>query len=152
MKNEIKTISDSAVSDIRNCEKGAYTVELDGKTIHTEKEWLYAMAEAFRFPVYTENDRKTAQWYSGAYKDTERYLMNHPRYSDWMTDLSWISEERIVLIVKDFPHIFDGDPDAKEYLLKDLRDILHWWDTEVVNCVVEGQKREFTVYLTDKNK
>ena len=45
-----------------------------------------------------------------------------------------------------------NEPEVKEYVMNNLKDtVLPWWESEVVNCVVEGKRKSFNVYLVDDN-
>ena len=44
--------------------------------------------------------------------------------------------------------MFSDEPEAKTILMKYLKDsILPFWEEEVLNTVVGGKRKEFTVYL-----
>ncbi|MDE6672020.1 MAG: hypothetical protein K2K16_07460 [Ruminococcus sp.] len=69
--NQIKYISKSEIPYIK-C-SNSFIVEIDGKTIQSENDWLYTMAEKFHFPV--DDGQKNIDWFSGQRKDFNVYIV-----------------------------------------------------------------------------
>lgn len=147
MKNIIKHITDDELSYIlKNTADNTFIAEIDGRNILTEDDWLYTMAETFRFPVFMDN--RNVNWFEGAFLPPRKYMMNWNRFEDWMTDLDWLDTDSVVLIIRNYSHIFGDNTDIRDYVINELRDIiLPWWETEVVDCVVEGKPKAFNVFL-----
>ena len=126
MKNAIRSIKSTIGLDISNC----YVVELEGNTIKGKEDYLKAVEQKFLFPGKCEG-----LW---------------DRYYDWMTDLDWISEDKIIIIIKSFAEFLSSDPIAKKIVLETFEeDILPFWEEEVKHVVVGGRPKEFQVYLID---
>lgn len=125
----------------------SFIVKIDGKKIKTEEDWLYTMAEAFHFPVPISGTTQNMYWFEGAYS-TRKYPMTWQIYDDWITDLEWLNTNSVVLIVLNYSDMLIDFPDAKEKVITRFKeDILPWWESEVVNCVVGGKPKEFNVFL-----
>lgn len=107
-----------------------FCVVINGKNICTLSEYLKIMSEEFSFPRPTS-------------KNVDVYL-------DWMEDLSWIKQEKIVLFIEDFSCFLKDAPCEKIEIIELFKNnILLWWDEEVEYHVVEGKRRSFMVYLVD---
>ncbi len=71
-------------------------------------------------------------------------------YLDWMTDLTWIEKPEVIIVIYEFKDFLENDLQIKEAIIEDFKKIiLSWWESEVVNCVVEGETRKITLYLVD---
>ncbi|GHU53563.1 hypothetical protein FACS1894132_06050 [Clostridia bacterium] len=126
---EFSKISDSIKSDTNN-----YLVELDGDKILYLYDYLNTISEKLNFPLL------------------ENYKLNLDGYYDWITDLSWIEQSNIFILIYNFENFLIEQIDIKEKIVNLFKkDILKFWDTDVVNCVVGGQKRAFSVYLINKS-
>ena len=67
-----------------------------------------------------------------------------------MTDLEWIDTKKHVLIINNFKEMLPNYKEEKERLLRYFeRTILPFWEKDVLRVVVEGETKEFTVYLVD---
>ena len=72
-------------------------------------------------------------------------------YFDWIRDLNWLSEDEIVFVITDFDLFLSNDKSNKELVIKLFEnEILPWWEMEVINHVVGGTPRKFTVYLVSQ--
>lgn len=106
---------------------GDFVVTLEGKKIQQKEQFLKKMENAFHFPRACEG------------------LM--ARYNDWMTDLDWINEKSIALIIKDFKCFLSDDPYFKKKVMKNFEEnILPFWEDRVTKVVVDGETREFNIY------
>ena len=71
-------------------------------------------------------------------------------FKDLMTDLEWIDSKKHVLIIDDFKKMLTNHNEEKERLLRYFEhSILPFWEKDVLRVVVEGETKEFTVYLVD---
>ncbi|MBQ6945250.1 MAG: hypothetical protein IJN43_13120 [Ruminococcus sp.] len=106
------------------------------------------MAEKFHFPVFLEEEKKVVEWFDGAYGYSRDYFMNWERYEDWLTDLSWVKQNSIILIIKNYSKLLIEYSESKEYIMNNFKNvILPWWEKDVVMYMVGGRKRDFNIYL-----
>lgn len=106
-----------------------FIASIDGAKIQTKHDYLSIMEKAFRLPPCHDS------W---------------DAYLDWMCDLDWIEEKKITLIILNSARAFQQDPQMKQYMIDDFKDvILPFWEEEVKYVVVGGEPREFQVYLVD---
>ena len=69
-----------------------------------------------------------------------------------MTDLSWVKEDSIILIVANANVFLKEDLQLKNTIIKDFQEyLLPFWDSEVVDTVVGGKKRNFSVYFVKED-
>lgn len=123
-KNEAKLIKADAV---QNGE--IYFAEIDGAGINAEEDYVRAMADAFAFP----------------HKLPEMKL---GWYNDYINDLMWIEQKKIVLIINNYDLMLVGNPKLKNDIMADFEEIiLPWWEEEVIGHMVGGVPRKFLVYL-----
>lgn len=140
----------ATVSQADKCAKDlhAYKVIVDCNDIITEKDWLRVMAEKFHFPVFLKEDKRMIDWFEGAYGDTSDNYINWNEYEDWITDLSWIEETSIVLILFNYKNFLVDNIDSRNYIYNNLKNVvLPWWDTEVKKYMINGKTKEFKVFL-----
>ena len=106
-----------------------FIVSIDGAKIQTKHDYFSVMEKAFHLPPCHDS------W---------------DAYLDWMCDLDWIEEKKITLIILNSARAFQQDPQMKQYMIDDFKDvILPFWEEEVKYVVVGGEPREFQVYLVD---
>lgn len=106
-----------------------FIASIDGAKIQTKHDYLSIMEKAFHLPPCHDS------W---------------DAYLDWMCDLDWIEEKKITLIILNSARAFQQDPQMKQYMIDDFKDvILPFWEEEVKYVVVGGEPREFQVYLVD---
>lgn len=106
-----------------------FIASIDGAKIQTKHDYLSVMEKAFHLPSCHDS------W---------------DAYLDWMCDLDWIPEQKIILIIYNFQKFFFEDTKSKELVLQRLEDtILPFWEEEVTHVMVGGEPREFQVYLVD---
>ncbi len=150
MSNKITYLkSDELLDSVYEKNKSSFIVKIDGQKIYTEDDWLYTMAEAFHFPVFISETKQNIYWFSGAYT-TRKYMMTWHFYDDWITDLEWLNTGSVILIILNYSDMLTDFPESKEYIVNRFKnDILPWWESEVVNCVVGGEPKEFNVFLCD---
>ena len=117
-------------------------------SINTEKEWLCTMAESFHFPVFLKKEKKIINWFEGAYFNSLNCSINWEEFEDWMTDLSWINEPSVALILLNYDRLLINNIEAKSYIYNNLKNvILPWWDTGVTQYMVGGKTRQINVFL-----
>ena len=130
MKNRIIYTSDKEIAEVRKCLKQndkTYVVEIEGIKCLYLSDYLNLISDLFQFPMKVKG---------------------LDGYNDWMKDLSWIGKNQIVIIIYNFQQFLQKDVSSKTAILEDFYEIiLPWWESEVVNCVVGGEKRRMVVYL-----
>ncbi|NEW63058.1 hypothetical protein GMA11_06575 [Granulicatella sp. zg-ZJ] len=129
--------------------------EIDGKEIQTVHAFIDAMIETFRLPDehryrFTEPERINGT--------------NWPAFRDRMTDLLWFDDwtAPICFVIKNFSQfIVETKSDRehandseyirdKEYIMWNFEEvILPFWEEEIEQIVVGGEKRVFNVYCVD---
>ena len=126
MENIIKYINNEENIPLKK--DGDYFVKLDGKNIKNKKSYLKAMQKAFLLP-----------------KDS---IDSVDAYLDWMTDLSWIMEKNIVLIILNYSRFLENDLEEKRLVISDFQNyILPFWQEKVKCVMVNGKPRSFQIYL-----
>ena len=69
-------------------------------------------------------------------------------YSDWMTDLSWIPNQKIAVIINKYDFFMNKNPKLKRLIMDSFEDdILPFWEKDVVQFMVGGKPRIFEVYI-----
>lgn len=107
--------------------------ELNGEKFPTLKEHLKQIGEAFQFPVFSDHDTP-----------------NLDAYLDWITDLSWLHTQELVLIIQNFKLFLRDDSKAKNEIIEDFNEVvLPWWEKEVGQYVVGGKAKPFSIYFVD---
>lgn len=106
-----------------------YWREISGENITNFQEYLEETSRSFNFPI-------PAKGWSG--------------YEDWMRDFSWVDQKKIVFIINQYSRFLRAEPEMKEELIEDFEELIFpWWNEEVVDCVVGGERKSFIVYLVD---
>lgn len=131
MKNEIRYVSEYEICELKKkLSDDTFVVEIDGALIQSEEDYVREMITKFQVP-YELPPKMVLGW-----------------YFDDITDLLWIKENKIVVIIHNFNMMLSGYEDVKQDIIDDFRDItLPWWDGEVVGHMVGGYPRSFMVYL-----
>ena len=107
-----------------------YVMELDGKSIQTEAEYVREMDIQLKVPYGFPPDM-VLSWY---YDDITRCI--------------WIEESHIVLIIRSFESMLKDYPKVKSNIIDDFNEItLPWWGGDIVGHLVGGSPKEFLVYL-----
>lgn len=145
--NKISCVSPEELSHIKY--SNSFVVEIDGKAIQSENDWLYTMAEKFRFPV--DNGQKNVNWFRGAFEYPRRYFMNWNRFQDWITDLEWLNTNSVILIIFNYKHFMTECPEAKNYIINDLKNTIDFWENEAEKCIVGGQRKDFNIFITEED-
>lgn len=130
MKNEIIYVKKENLKKLKSyvySNDNIFCVEINGKNCMCLSDYLTDISTKFKFPII-------AKGLDG--------------YNDWMTDLTWIDLNDIVIIINDYEKFLCLDLLAKRKVIENFeQSILPWWELEVCNCVVDGRIRKFTVYL-----
>ncbi len=123
-KDEGKKIKTDALN-----KQDVFLAEIDGARIRTEEDYVQAMIDAFAIPY-------------------PLLAMKLGFLNDWMSDLMWIKQKDIVLIVHNYNLMLSDDLNAKKEVMIYLEEIiLPWWEGDVVGHMVGGEPRGFLVYL-----
>ena len=133
MNNKIIYLSQNEFKQLR-FDSDTIVEIIDGEKINTWNDYSSLIANKFDFP-YRE----------------EEPIPDYNQYSDWMTDLSWIAQDKQIAIV--FFHFseFLKNNSVEKSNLVDIfaEDILPFWEEDVEHVVVGGKKRSFNVYCVD---
>ena len=114
---------------LENLTEGTQRIVVDGRNMHTEKEFISELENAFKFPRSCEG--------------------NMDSFLDWIRDLSWYNDDKIELIIINQEEFLNSDLKIRDEIIElFLTYILTFWDEEYLT--VGGEKREFIVYLTNK--
>ncbi|MGF6907658.1 barstar family protein [Fusobacterium sp. PH5-44] len=105
-----------------NCLK----VEIDGRSIKYWKDYGKKIANLLDFP------------------EGDRYI-NYDAFLDWMTDLKWISQRNIIIIINNYDELLEDDLKEKENFLDIMRIIIEYWNGELFNNT--GAHKILTFYL-----
>lgn len=123
-KDEAERIKNHALNN-----EGVFFAEIEGAKIRTEADYVQEMSNAFAFPH-------------------ELPAMKIGWYNDYISDLMWIEQKDIVLLIHNYDLMLCGEQKLKKNILDDFEEIiLPWWEGEVVGHMVGGMPRGFMVYL-----
>ncbi len=115
--SQIKFIK--SLSSEQLCLSNSLTVEFDGSKLKTESDFLTEIWFKLKFPAYH------ICW---------------DAYLDWITDLSWIKEKTINIVINNFDDFLSSSPEHKNYFIKDLNEhIMPYWDKDAAE-VWKGQE------------
>jgi hypothetical protein len=131
MKNKLTKLlnEDKKIIEKIKEKKNIYIVEINGKGCSDISTYFNIISEKFKFPIKTKS---------------------YDSYNSWMKDLSWILNEKIVIIIYNYDSFLKNDIKAKKIIEKLFIDsILPWWDTEVCKYVLCGKKKSFNVYCIE---
>ena len=132
MKNEVKYISMQEVPQLKNKyqqDQDIFMVEINGSQCSKLADYLKIMTASFDFPIEAKS---------------------MDGYNDWMRDLTWIEEKKIVVIISDYTDFLKDDLSSKEIILQEFEHtILPWWDGEYAGCLVNGDelKKDMMIYF-----
>lgn len=130
-KNTVKYIPMQEVPQLKKKfqqDQGIFMVEINGKQCSKLADYLKIMSDSFSFPI-------EAKGVDG--------------YNDWMRDLTWIKEKKIVVIISNYTDFLKDDLSSKEVILQEFNQlILPWWDGEYAGCLVNGDelKKDMMIY------
>ena len=131
-KNEIVKVSYKEVQAIlKNATKDIHVAEINGKYIQSWKDYSLEIEEKMDFPSTCADH-------------------NFDGFSDWIRDLSWLNKKGYILIVYNFSEFMKSDPRVKDLIIRMFeRSILPWWQEDVEEFCVGGERKPFNVYLVD---
>ena len=133
MKNKVTFIAKEQSEKLKTETKDAFVVIIDGSKIDSWSEYWDCIATAFSFPELPE------------YMEPDYHS-----YYDLMTDLSWIDNKSIVIIIENANEFLKNEYDLKNTIVKNFNEyLLPFWEKEVEITVVNGQKRNFCVYFVE---
>jgi hypothetical protein len=132
MEHNIHYVSSREMVDIKKeIEKDGslYIAEIDSSDVKQLQDFLTTMSKVFRFPF------------------PSRGLDS---YNDWMRDLDWLNKDGYVLVINNYKDFLSQDLLSKEAVIDGFSSIiLPFWQEEVKHVVVDGQTKQFTIYLVD---
>ena len=132
MKNKIIYTNQVDIEEIkRNIyqNKDIFLVEINGKECNNLSEYLNDISSKLFFPTIAKG---------------------FDVYDDWMTDLSWLNKDNIIIIVNNYTDFLRQDLPAKKKIIEIFeKSIFPWWEAEVCNCVIDGKSKSFIVYFLD---
>lgn len=133
MKNKILKVTREEYKNIKS-EIGfreTYLVEIDGGEIPNVSSFFEKVEELYNF--HTLNGTWGKNWSA---------------FDDLMTDLDWLDYDKHIIAIHSYDLLFSDEPEARKILMKYLKDsILPFWEEDVLSTVVDGKRKEFTVYL-----
>ena len=133
MRNKIIKVTREEYNNIKSKIdlKETCLVEINGRKIPNENSFFDDIEELYNFR--TLNGTWGRNWSA---------------FDDLMTDLDWIEYDKHIMAIHSYGLLFSDEPEAKIILMKYLKDsILPFWEEDVLNIVVGGKRKEFTVYL-----
>ncbi len=115
-----------------NTRYNTYKLKLDGEEIQSWEDYITVIQDKLKFPTSC--------------------LDSIDRYLDWITDLTWLDEEKpieaYVIVIKNYRLFLSKNDNLKNLIITDFADsILPFWEEEVKKVVVEGEPKIFCVYL-----
>ncbi|WP_303805018.1 Imm42 family immunity protein [Ruminococcus flavefaciens] len=143
-ENSVKYISEENAVRIKNESSDTFIAEINGEKIKSDEDWIYTVAEAFHYPVYSEEEKQYIDPKPGDHS-MRKSGITFNIFNDWSTDLSWIKESNIAMFITNVDKMYNS-----ESILKDFEDnILHFWEYEAERIIVGGVRRRFMVYCID---
>lgn len=133
MKNKILKVTREEYKNIKSeiDFRETYLVEIDGGEIPNVSSFFEKVEELYNF--HTLNGTWGKNWSA---------------FDDLMTDLDWLDYDKHIIAIHSYDLLFSDEPEAREILMKYLKDsILPFWEEDVLSTVVDGKRKEFTVYL-----
>lgn len=132
MNNKLVYVTKDEAEQIKNHalnNEDVFFAEIEGAKIRTEADYVQEMSNAFTFPH-------------------ELPAMKIGWYNDYISDLMWIEQKDIVLLIHNYDLMLCDEQKLKKNILDDFEEIiLPWWEGEVVGHMVGGMPRGFMVYL-----
>lgn len=133
MKNKVNFISKEQLAKLKTEAKDAFVATIDGAKIYSWSEYWNSVATAFSFP------------------DLPAYMKpDYHSYYDLMTDLSWIDNKSIVMIIENANEFLKNESSLKSTVIKNFNEyLLPFWEKEVSHTVVNGHTKDFCVYFVE---
>lgn len=137
MNNKLVYVTKDEAEQIKNHalnNEDVFFAEIEGAKIRTEADYVQEMSNAFTFPH-------------------ELPAMKIGWYNDYISDLMWIEQKDIVLLIHNYDLMLCDEQKLKKNILDDFEEIiLPWWEGEVVGHMVDGKPRGFLIYLEQTSK
>lgn len=133
MKNKILKVTREEYKNIKSeiDFRETYLVEINGGEIPNVSSFFEKVEELYNFHALNGTWGK-----------------NWSAFDDLMTDLDWLDYDKHIIAIHSYDLLFSDEPEAREILMKYLKDsILPFWEEDVLSTVVDGKRKEFTVYL-----
>lgn len=133
MKNKILKVTREEYKNIKSeiDFRETYLVEINGGEIPNVSSFFEKVEELYNF--HTLNGTWGKNWSA---------------FDDLMTDLDWLDYDKHIIAIHSYDLLFSDEPEARKILMKYLKDsILPFWEEDVLSTVVDGKRKEFTVYL-----
>ena len=132
MKNGIYNITHEDLVERGNTlfDDKTHVAVIDGAAIPDKWSLIDALANAFEFPE-------------------EESELDYSYTIEYLEDLMWIREPRIVFVIHHYDDLLSGDTELKKTFDDDLKDIVGWWSKDVIGHMVGGYPRSFRIYLGD---
>lgn len=131
MMNQILFVTSQEAQKIKDAAlpgKNCLVVEIDGEKYPTYNDYIRYIEKLLDFPRPCD----------GIWE----------RYDDWMTDLSWLNYTEYVFIVRNYNDFLSKDTYGKQCFYECFEElILPWWESEVVDHMVDGKPMKMNVYL-----
>lgn len=135
MNNNVIFISKKESNNLYSkTQEDVFKVIIDGEKICSWSDYWNTISNAFSFP------------------ELPSYMKpDYHSYYDLMTDLSWLKNENIILIFKNADSLLANDLQLKNNIIKDFKEfLLPFWEEEASKTVVNGKKKNFSVYFVEE--
>lgn len=133
IRNEIKSIDSKDLGLVKSelaRDNNVLVVEIDGDEMKDWIDYISVIQSKFKFPTSCTDS-------------VDRYL-------DWIRDLTWLEQEKYIIIINHFSKFFEGNPSMKEDIMQDFDEIiLPYWQDEVIEMDSGNKPRSFIVYTID---
>jgi hypothetical protein len=139
MKNQIFHVSLAELEEIiHSVQNDILVAVIEGKYTKSWMDYAEQIRDEFSFPP---------EYWDFLVDDIGLGLM---RYYDWMTDLCWVNQKKIIVIIHQYKEFLSNKLSLKDNIMDGFKTgILPFWEEEVVRTVVDGEPKSFIVYLTD---
>lgn len=129
--NNITKIDRKQLNIVLNTlDRNTYLVTLDGEKISSTKDLFDEISKQFNFEY--EDVSWGYNWYA---------------FDDLMTDLNWIDNDQIVMIISSYDLFMRDDINEKNRFLNYMSNsIIPFWENQAEENIVQGQRKSFTVY------
>lgn len=129
--NNITKIDRKQLNIVLNTlDRNAFLVTLDGEKIRSTKDLFDEISKQFKFEY--EGVSWGYNWYA---------------FDDLMTDLNWIDNDQIIMIISSYNLFMDDDINEKNRFFNYMSNsIIPFWENQAEESIVQGHRKRFTVY------